>query len=69
MGVKEQNLKISVGIIPRGWREMAVLKAIKLKDRDKEIVFKCPRCGMVFKKSKDYTRHINKAHGHLFKKS
>jgi len=48
---------------------MAVLKAIKLKDRDREIVFKCPRCGMVFKRSKDYTRHINKAHNHLFKKS
>lgn len=47
---------------------MAVLKAIKLKDRDGEILFRCPRCGMVFRRSKDYTRHINKAHGHLFRK-
>ena len=58
-----------LGLFHGGGGEMAVLKAIKLKDRDREIVFKCPRCGMVFKKSKDYTRHINKAHDHLFKKS
>ncbi|NJE85127.1 nucleotide-binding protein [Thermococcus sp. CX2] len=48
---------------------MAVLKAIKFKDRDGELYFRCPRCGMVFRRSKDYVRHINKAHGHLFKKA
>ncbi|ADT84294.1 C2H2-type zinc finger protein [Thermococcus barophilus] len=47
---------------------MAVLKAIKVRDRDGEIFFRCPRCGMVFKRSKDYIKHINRAHGHLFKK-
>ncbi|AEH23731.1 C2H2-type zinc finger protein [Pyrococcus yayanosii] len=45
---------------------MAVLKAIKIRDRDGEILFRCPRCGMVFRRSKDYIRHVNKAHGWLF---
>ncbi|MBP1911141.1 putative C2H2 Zn-finger protein [Thermococcus stetteri] len=48
--------------------EMAVLKAIKIEDRDGEILFRCPRCGMVFRSAKAYTRHVNKAHGHLFRK-
>ncbi|USG99360.1 nucleotide-binding protein [Thermococcus argininiproducens] len=46
---------------------MMVMKAIKIKDRDGEVFFKCPRCGMVFRKSKDYIKHVNKAHGHLFR--
>ncbi|HIH72114.1 MAG TPA: nucleotide-binding protein [Thermococcaceae archaeon] len=48
---------------------MVMLKAIKIKDRDGEIFLRCPRCGMVFRKSKDYIRHINKSHGHLFRKA
>ncbi len=43
------------------------LKAIKITNRYGTF-FMCPRCGKLFKYSKDYTRHVNKAHGHLFKK-
>jgi len=44
------------------------LKAIKITTRDGDTLLRCPRCGMLFRYSKDYTRHVNKAHGHLFKK-
>ena len=43
------------------------MKAVKVRDRDGETFFRCPRCGMLFKRSKDYTKHVNKAHAHLFK--
>jgi len=46
---------------------VAVLKALKVHDRDGEIFYKCPKCGMIFKKGKDYVRHINKSHGHIFR--
>jgi len=51
-----------------GGGEMAVLKAIKIKDRDGEILLRCPRCGMVFRDAKAFTRHVNRAHGHLFRR-
>ncbi|WP_456472405.1 nucleotide-binding protein [Methanocaldococcus sp.] len=43
------------------------LKAIKVEGRWGTFL-KCPRCGMLFKDQKQYSRHINKAHKHLFKK-
>jgi len=43
------------------------LRAIKVKDRDGETLLRCPRCGMVFRDAKAFTRHVNKAHGHLFR--
>jgi len=45
---------------------MVRLKAIIVKDRDGEEFLRCPRCGMVFKRRKDYIKHVNKAHGWLF---
>lgn len=45
---------------------MGELKAITFIDRDGGLYYRCPRCGMVFKRSKDYIRHVNKAHGWLF---
>ncbi|WP_297068600.1 C2H2-type zinc finger protein [Thermococcus sp.] len=44
--------------------------AVKLKasvslDRDGTSYYRCPRCGRMFKSMKEYTRHINRAHGHL----
>jgi len=34
---------------------MVKLEAIKILDRDGEIMFRCPRCGKLFRKSKDYS--------------
>lgn len=48
---------------------MARLRAEKVEDRDGEIFLRCPRCGMLFRDSKRYTRHVNRSHGHLFAKS
>ncbi len=31
-------------------------------DRDDEPMFRCPRCGMLFKKNKDFVRHVQKSH-------
>jgi len=31
-------------------------------DRDGVPYYRCPLCGMVFRRSKDYTRHLNKSH-------
>ncbi len=41
------------------------LKAEKIVGRDGEVFFRCPRCGKLFRYSKDYTKHVNKAHRHL----
>jgi len=38
------------------------IRAIKFVDRDGEEYYRCPKCGRVFKKNRDYTRHINRAH-------
>jgi len=48
--------------------EVAELKAIIFYDRDGTRYYRCPRCGMLFRTQKEYTRHVNKAHGHLFRK-
>ncbi|WP_240703224.1 MULTISPECIES: nucleotide-binding protein [Thermococcus] len=48
--------------------EVAELKAVIFHDRDGTRYYRCPRCGMLFRTSKDYTRHVNRAHGHLFRK-
>lgn len=45
---------------------MVELKAITFFDRDGELYYRCPRCGMIFKRSKDYIRHVNKSHGWMF---
>ncbi len=42
-------------------------KPVKKKDRFGNIIYICPRCGMVFKSLKKYTRHVNKSH--IFKAS
>ncbi|WP_456365975.1 C2H2-type zinc finger protein [Thermococcus sp.] len=38
------------------------IRAIKFVDRDGEEYYRCPKCGRVFRKSSDYTRHVNRAH-------
>ncbi|ASJ01331.1 C2H2-type zinc finger protein [Thermococcus gorgonarius] len=45
---------------------MVGLKAVVFFDRDGEPYYRCPKCGMVFKKSKDYIKHVNKSHGWMF---
>ena len=44
---------------------MAGLRAEISYDRDGARYYRCPRCGMVFKKSKDFSRHLNKSHRKL----
>ncbi|WP_198362273.1 C2H2-type zinc finger protein [Thermococcus profundus] len=46
---------------------MVGLRALTFVDRDGELYYRCPRCGRIFKKSKDYIRHVNKAHGWIFR--
>ena len=41
---------------------MSLLKAIRKKDRFGNEVLVCPLCGHVFYSSKQYTRHLMKAH-------
>ena len=41
---------------------MSLLKAIKIKDRFGNEVFRCPLCGHIFYSSKQYTKHLTKAH-------
>ena len=38
------------------------IRAIKFVDRDGEEYYRCPKCGRIFRKSRDYTRHVNRAH-------
>ncbi|RLF79678.1 nucleotide-binding protein [Thermococci archaeon] len=41
---------------------MAVLKVLKVHDRNGEILYKCPRRGIIFKNDKEYVKHINNSH-------
>jgi len=41
---------------------MSLLRAIRIKDRFGNDVFKCPLCGHIFYSSKQYTKHLTKAH-------
>jgi uncharacterized C2H2 Zn-finger protein len=43
------------------------MKAVVFYDRDGDRYYQCPRCGMIFKSSKEYSRHINRSHSHLFR--
>ncbi|WP_423792240.1 nucleotide-binding protein [Methanocaldococcus indicus] len=43
------------------------LKAEKITNKYGDTFLRCPRCGRLFKNAKSYTKHVNKAHKHLFK--
>ncbi len=31
-------------------------------DRDGAFYYRCPKCGMIFRKARDYSRHVTKSH-------
>lgn len=37
-------------------------KSVRVKDRDGKEYLRCPRCGKLFVRGKDYTKHIHRAH-------